>query len=635
MDTLNTSKTDVEKDQRQQVRKSLVKGAVQKWIDASIDLSGRNTLLYLRELRRGTLRLDDAVESQLRSLLAGRQVKLSKLFADSDTFDDAVKRCRTIRKASQHYQEERGLETLKLAVGLGSWPSNKTSKDPNAPILLRSLEMIPQGRLAEDFNLRLGDEWETNPTLIRALASEFDVNIGAGEKLRDLIESENGASQLDAVFDEITLEAADVPGFEISSGFVAGNFTFAKAAQAEVLEQAEDSIADHALLSAIAGDADAIAEVLEKAQRLAADNPIDSLDPENEFLILDADHSQSYVINAALRGADQVVIGPPGTGKSQTIANMLASLAAQGKKALFVAEKRAAIDAVIKRLESVGLDDLVLDLHEGASARRRVAQDLNNALQNARNAVLPDNERLHMELRNQRDSLNGYANALHKKRTPWDVSLLEAEAGTIDPELPRLNSYHLERSLLEEWDSERFDEMEASISSFGLAGGIELWGDEERGWSEAYREGSIGDEDDASRATDLLRSIQESLLPSLRQIGFNILRPMSLPEPIDLTEARQLSALLDEQKMWHQTFKRSAMSTDRARLIKSLSRPKFGVLGRVFAGATDHEFKAALADARALTRDGVSRRASSLLRNLERFDSFLVEWETKTSTNPL
>ena len=72
----------------------------------------------------------------------------------------------------------------------------------------------------------------------------------------------------------------------------------------------------------------------------------------DEFLVLDADSSQNYAINAVLAGQSLIVKGPPGTGKSQTIANLIASLIARGKKVLFVAEKRAAIDAVTKRLAS-------------------------------------------------------------------------------------------------------------------------------------------------------------------------------------------------------------------------------------------------------------------------------------------
>ena len=65
--------------------------------------------------------------------------------------------------------------------------------------------------------------------------------------------------------------------------------------------------------------------------------------------MVDADSSQQWAINSALKGQNLVIEGPPGTGKSQTIANLIASYMAIGKSVLFVAEKRAAIDAVKKK----------------------------------------------------------------------------------------------------------------------------------------------------------------------------------------------------------------------------------------------------------------------------------------------
>ena len=102
--------------------------------------------------------------------------------------------------------------------------------------------------------------------------------------------------------------------------------------------------------------------------------------PADEFLVLDADSSQNYAINAVLAGQGLIIKGPPGTGKSQTIANLVSSLVARGKRVLFVAEKRAAIDAVTKRLHQRKLGELVLDLHGGVSSRRKVAESLAAAL---------------------------------------------------------------------------------------------------------------------------------------------------------------------------------------------------------------------------------------------------------------
>ena len=90
--------------------------------------------------------------------------------------------------------------------------------------------------------------------------------------------------------------------------------------------------------------------------------------------MLDADSSQQWAINTALQGQNLVIEGPPGTGKSQTIANLIASYIAVGKSVLFVAEKRAAIDAVKKRINTVGLGDCFFDLHSSEAVRKKPAE---------------------------------------------------------------------------------------------------------------------------------------------------------------------------------------------------------------------------------------------------------------------
>ena len=74
------------------------------------------------------------------------------------------------------------------------------------------------------------------------------------------------------------------------------------------------------------------------------------------------------------QGQNLVIEGPPGTGKSQTITNLISSFIAQGKSVLFVAEKRPAIDAVKKRINKVGLEDYFLDLHSIDSFIKKPAE---------------------------------------------------------------------------------------------------------------------------------------------------------------------------------------------------------------------------------------------------------------------
>ena len=92
--------------------------------------------------------------------------------------------------------------------------------------------------------------------------------------------------------------------------------------------------------------------------------------------ILDADSSQHEAIEAVKRGAHLVMDGPPGTGKSQTIANMIGALLHAGKTVLLVSQKAAALDVVAGRLTGAGLGRYLLELHSGQATRKEVAASL-------------------------------------------------------------------------------------------------------------------------------------------------------------------------------------------------------------------------------------------------------------------
>ena len=89
-------------------------------------------------------------------------------------------------------------------------------------------------------------------------------------------------------------------------------------------------------------------------------------------LVLDADSSQHSAIVDVIEGKNTVIEGPPGTGKSQTITNIIASLMAEGKSVLFVSEKLAALEVVNKRLSNIGLGDFCLELHSHKSNKTEV-----------------------------------------------------------------------------------------------------------------------------------------------------------------------------------------------------------------------------------------------------------------------
>ena len=93
-------------------------------------------------------------------------------------------------------------------------------------------------------------------------------------------------------------------------------------------------------------------------------------------LVLPADDAQARAVQRAVRGDSFIIQGPPGTGKSQTITNVIAALVADGKRVLFVCEKRAAIDVVAHRLRQVGLGELTATIHDSQLDRKQFVKEL-------------------------------------------------------------------------------------------------------------------------------------------------------------------------------------------------------------------------------------------------------------------
>ncbi len=424
-------------------RAGRVAAARAAWTRHLVDLGGRNTLLWYRDLPTGTLDLTTGHPGGVASMMAGRPTKLSDLVREPAALEDARRRARAIAAKSRELAEERGILTCFLAVGMATWAvrlpdGRRAPRSPAAPVLLRACTLRPTGAAQGDYLLDLGPELELNPVLVNYLRSEQGIEIDE-DALEALI-------MPDAMFDPYPVYAAlgdlcaGVPDFSVAPRLVVGTFSYAKLPMVADLAAQGDGLADHDVVAALAGDPDALRSVRSQLDPSRAD--LDDPDPDRDVLVLDADSSQQEAIEAVRSGSHLVIHGPPGTGKSQTIANLIATLAADGKRVLFVAEKRAAIDAVVGRLDRVGLRDLVLDLHAGAHGRRRVARELVDALDRlalpepARGprrsvaAAEPALSRVTVPAAARRtaaDRLTQHVRSLHEERAPWGVTLHEVQ----------------------------------------------------------------------------------------------------------------------------------------------------------------------------------------------------------------
>ena len=126
-------------------REETVASAVTKWVNQLVDLTGRNRLLYYRTLKRGTLELTQGVEVPVSALLEGKKMKLSRLLPATDEqpdrLDESLTNARTIYRKARSLFEERGIQTLFIAVGLVNWTTDATSATPSAPLFMARIDL--------------------------------------------------------------------------------------------------------------------------------------------------------------------------------------------------------------------------------------------------------------------------------------------------------------------------------------------------------------------------------------------------------------------------------------------------------------------------------------------------------------
>ncbi|MCQ6265131.1 AAA domain-containing protein [Fictibacillus sp. WQ 8-8] len=139
--------------------------------------------------------------------------------------------------------------------------------------------------------------------------------------------------------------------------------------------------------------------------------------PEAErFLVLDTDASQEEIIKELDKNKGLVIHGPPGTGKSQVIVNLIANVIAKNKKVLLVCQKRAALDVVYQRLDSIGLSKQVALLHDEKSDRKSLYARIHSLLDDDSQYVNYENELLMLsnKIQQYESELNAIAKGLYE-----------------------------------------------------------------------------------------------------------------------------------------------------------------------------------------------------------------------------
>jgi transcription elongation GreA/GreB family factor len=292
--------------------------------------------------------------------------------------DDLAKHCRKIEREAKLAIEETGANMLFLVLGFFEYPDQRDSDR----FLLAPLISIPVALIGTK------EEGEQRYH-IEFTGDDVAINLSLQEKLRVdhsliLPEFDEDAADIDGYFAAVENVIRNRPGFSIRRRVTLCLLSFTNMLLVRDLdpENWPETSSGNGLL-----DHEVVRRLFEAGGETeppidATEEPIDNELGDAIPLVFDADSSQHRALIEVLQKQRHLVIeGPPGTGKSQTITNLIAACLAQGKTVLFVAEKLAALEVVKTRLSAAGMDPFVLELHSSKTSKKRVLEELERRLE--------------------------------------------------------------------------------------------------------------------------------------------------------------------------------------------------------------------------------------------------------------
>lgn len=356
--------------------------------------------------------------------IAREELDAKRIHSDLDQ-EELENRLLATYRTARVLREEGGASSLYLAIGFLAWTETSTSEQRRyAPLLLLPLELHRKSA-REGFSLSLGDEdARFNATLLEMLHREHGVEIPGLDPLPE----DGSGLDVSGILRVVRQAVRDIDRWEVLDVARIGLFSFSKFLMWRDLSQRLEDLLRNKVVDHLVnrpGHAFDDAVTLPSPERLDDERPI-----ARTFCPLPADSSQLAAVFAAADGKSFVLEGPPGTGKSQTIANLIAHCLAEGKSVLFVSEKMAALEVVHRRLQKIGLGRHCLELHSNKAHKREVIGQLAAAMDRMEPTSPEGWEREARRLEELRQDLNRYVRTLHE-RHPAGHSVFQATSRLI------------------------------------------------------------------------------------------------------------------------------------------------------------------------------------------------------------
>lgn len=613
------------------VKAKLIQAARDGWIDRLIDTSRRNNLLFFRPVLGGSIEIPEG-NFYLLKLLAGQTVPAASLHPSTM---DRPNRILNIARRAQENQEEKGLQTPYLTLGFAVWKAEDGGRDYRAPVFLLPLEFKRKGSEYNSVEVSIAGDTQVNPVLLHVLRQRFGVEIAAEalipEQPDDVRSSAEGTTTepndglLNGCREKLALLASlsrDVPEFQTECAAVIGNFAFAKMAMVQDLKEAASLMSENQLIAAIAGDAQAIAGMTSEQADIDP-HSLDEQSPDDEFCVVDADSSQQCAISGIALGQSAVVHGPAGTGKSQTITNLIATLVGRGKTVLFVAEKRAALEVVQQRLQRSQLGHLAIDLHGAEISSKKVMERVAETLNTVRHSKLPDCDSLHRQFSDRRARLNEHDKRMHTVSNRTNMTLFDMQAKLLCSPRESASEVRWRGVELERLTPAARNSIKNLLREISALSSLVTLTDKSPWTGMSFKNGAA-----VQNAIDTARRLARESIPALQASLSAVSTALGFQEPQRFGVVTELTSHLRAVEGQLGTYTPETYSTDLSQVLAPLQRGVSPLKG-LWLSLTSHEYKEARKRA-IRPRKGVKASTSRIVNELRGMTAEAARWRELT-----